>query len=60
MSDNDPNAACSHVDEIADALARHDFPGMPSISELDDEIQAAYRDIAESALIAVPDVGDTG
>ena len=42
---------CSHAIEIADALARHDFPGLPSIVELDDSIQTAYEDIAEDALL---------
>ena len=60
MSDHDPKGVCSHVDEIADALARHDFPGMPSIDELHEGIQAAYRDIAETALLAVAAIGDTG
>ncbi len=49
---------CGHVAEIADAIARHDFPGLPSIAELDDDIRAAYEEIATDALLRVPDVGE--
>ena len=51
MADRVRDHLCSHAIEIADALARHDFPGLPSIVELDDSIQTAYEDIAEDALL---------
>lgn len=35
------------IGEIADALACWDHPGMPSIGELSEEMQAAYRELAE-------------
>ena len=38
------------IGEIADALACWDHAGMPSIGELSEEMQAAYRELAEKIL----------
>ncbi len=38
---------CAHVVEIADALARHDFIGLPNLAELNDDIAASYLALAE-------------
>ena len=48
---------CEHAMQIADALARHDFPGMPSLDELDTAAQEAYIQMGEDALLRMPDLG---
>lgn len=43
-------ATCDHRWEIANAVARHDFPGMPSLAELAEDQQQAYLDFADQVL----------
>ncbi len=39
---NQMSDPCIHAYEIAQALALHDFPGMPDITELESDIREAY------------------
>ena len=50
---------CVHAMQIADALACHDFPGMPSLGELDTGIQEAYIRMGEAALLKNADHRDS-
>lgn len=43
-------AECEHRWTIANAIACHDFPGMPSLAELEESAQDAYLRLADQAL----------
>ena len=44
------STTCDHVEEIANAIACHDFPGLPAIGELPLSTATAYRQLAKAVL----------